>query len=173
MDRDVRQRLIETALALIQTGSLAAVPAEDYFAGNSDDQSFGRHMQTSRDIPVAEYAAAFRAIAARPDVHSVWVAINELPDDSDPQERDMWPTAHQVFVITAAPAAQVEAWLEHQEPRYADAEWGPLLPSSGVRRMPSPEPAGDAGRARRDAVAAESEGAPNIAMQRTRLSAGR
>jgi hypothetical protein len=136
MDRSARRRLIDNALELIQSGSLVAVPAEDYFDGNTDDRSFGRGMQTSRDIAVAEYAEAFRAIAARPDVHSVWIAIHDVLDDSRPEDREMWPKAHQAFVITSAPAAQVESWLEPQEPRYADAEWGPLLPSAGVRRMP-------------------------------------
>jgi hypothetical protein len=42
MDRDARRRLIDTALSLIRSGSLVAVPAEDYFAGNTDDGSFGR-----------------------------------------------------------------------------------------------------------------------------------
>jgi hypothetical protein len=123
MDRDARQRLIDRAWSLIERGSLVAVPMEEFFAGNTDDWSFGRHMQTSRAIPIAEYAAGFRAIRARPDVQEVYVELNEVPDDSDPQEQEMWPSAFVVFVITSAAAAEVEDWLRPLEPRYADADW--------------------------------------------------
>ena len=102
MNYDARRRVIDKALALIKDGSFVAVPAEDYFSGNTDDWCFGRHMQTSRDIPINEYAAAFNAISARPEVHSVWVSINEVPDDSDPMEQDEWPSSHQVFIITSS-----------------------------------------------------------------------
>ena len=136
MDRDARKRLIDKALTLIEGGALVAVPAEEYFAGNTDEMSFGRHVQTSRDIPVAEYAAAFRMIAARPDVSAVYVQIHEVPDDDDPEEREMWPSAFVIFVITSAPASEVEAWLRALEPRYADAEWHPAQDVA----VPWPEP---------------------------------
>lgn len=140
MNFDARRRLIDSALSLIESGAIVAVPADDYFRGTTDDESFGSHMQTSRDIPIAEYAAAFRAVASRPDVHSVWVEIHELPDDSFPEERDIWPQAFKAFVITSAPAAQVESWLGPQEPRYADDEWGPMLRPADARKVPWPEP---------------------------------
>ncbi len=115
-------------------------PAEEFFAGNADNGSFGRHMQTARHIPVAEYAAAFRAIAAWPDVAGVYVRVHEVPDDEDRVEREMWPSAFVVFIITSAPApapaAEVEAWIRPLEPRYADAGW---RPASGVA-VPWPEP---------------------------------
>jgi hypothetical protein len=136
MDRDTRKRLIDKALALMDSGSVVAVPADEYFAGNTDDWSFGRHMQTSRDIPVAEYAAAFRAIGARPDVEAVYVQVHEVPDDEDPEERAMWPSAFVVFVLTSAPAGEVAGWLRPLEPRYADADG---QPAPGVA-VPWPEP---------------------------------
>ncbi len=108
MDRDARKRLIDKALALIDSGSLVAVPAEEFFAGNTDDCSVGRHMQAARDISVTEYAAALRAIAARPDVGAVYVEVREVPDDEDPEERDLWPSAFVVFIITSASASEVE-----------------------------------------------------------------
>jgi hypothetical protein len=136
VDWDARQRLIDKALSLIESGSLVAVPMEDFFAGNDDDRSFGRHIQTSRDIPVAEYAELFRAVRARPDVHEVYVQVHEVPEDVDPEERMMWPSAFVVFIITSASAAEVESWLRSVEPRYVDGDWKPL---SGVT-VPWPEP---------------------------------
>jgi hypothetical protein len=44
MDREPRQRLMDYAISLIESGSLPAVPLEEFFAGNTDDWSFGRHM---------------------------------------------------------------------------------------------------------------------------------
>jgi hypothetical protein len=139
MDRGARQRLIDRASSLFDNGFLAAVPAEDFFVGNTDDGSFGRHMQTSRDIPVIEYAAGFREIAARPEVRGVWVKVHELPDDADPVEREMWPSAFVVFVITSATSVEVEDWLRPLEARYADAEW---RPSSGMAVPWTEPPAG-------------------------------
>jgi hypothetical protein len=45
MDREKRRELIDKVLSLFESGSLAAVPMEQFFAGNTDDWSFGRHMQ--------------------------------------------------------------------------------------------------------------------------------
>ncbi len=136
MDREARKRLIDKAMSLIASDSIVAVPAEEFFAGNTDDGSFGRHIQTSRHIPVAEYAAACRSIAARPDVAGVYVKVHELPDDDDPEERDMWPSAFMLWVITSAPTGEVAGWLRLLEPRYADADW---TPAPGVS-VPWPDP---------------------------------
>jgi hypothetical protein len=123
MDRNARQRLIDRVLRMYDSNVLPAVPMEEFFTGNTDDWSVGRHMQTSREIPIAEYAAVFRTVRARPDVHEVYIWVNELPDDSDPDERETWPQAHVAFVITSAAATEVESWFHQVEPRYADAEW--------------------------------------------------
>jgi hypothetical protein len=121
-----RKRLIDTALMLIESDTLPAVPMDEFFSGNTDDSSFGRHMQTSRDIPIAEYAEVFRSIQARPDVQGVYVKVHEVPDDADSSEREMWPSAFVVFILTSAPEATVENWLRQIEPRYANGTWQPL-----------------------------------------------
>jgi hypothetical protein len=125
MDRQARRLLITKVLTLFETGALVAVPMDQFFIGNTDDWSFGRHMQTSRHIPISEYAEVFRLIRARPNVEEVYVKIHEAPDDSDLVEREMWPSAFVVFVITSASATEVEAWLVPLEPRYVDANWQP------------------------------------------------
>jgi hypothetical protein len=139
MDRNARKRLIDKTLSLFDSGSLVAVPAEEFFIGNHDDWSFGRHMQISRNIPLAEYAAAFRAIAARSDVKAVYVQIHEVPDDEEVEEREMWPSAFVIFVITSALASEVEAWLRPLELRYADPDW---RPGPGVKLPWSEPPSG-------------------------------
>ena len=132
MDKEARKRLIDKALAIFDTNTLAAVPMVEFFMGNTDDWSFGRHIQTSRDIPITEYAEVFRSVRARLDVHEIYVKLHEIPDDSDPQEREMWPSGFVVFVITSASETEVECWLRQLEPRYIDAGWqaspGVVLP---------------------------------------------
>jgi hypothetical protein len=71
MDRYARKRLIGRVMTLIESDTLAAVPMDELFAGNADDGSFGRHIQTSRDIPITEYAEVFRSVRARPNAHEV------------------------------------------------------------------------------------------------------
>jgi hypothetical protein len=118
-------------MALIEDSALPAVPMDEFFEGNTDDPSMGRGMQTSRDIPISEYHEVFRSIRERPDVQEVFVVINELPDDKFPEDREMWPQAHIVNIITSAPVAEVEKWLERLEPRWVDECW--CYPSSGLK----------------------------------------
>jgi hypothetical protein len=66
----------------------------------------------------------------------VYVQVHEVPDDSDPEEREMSPSAFVIIVITPASAADVEGWLRPLEARFADADWRPL-PGLGI---PWPEP---------------------------------
>lgn len=124
MDVEARQRLIQKALAMFNEGAtLVAVPMEEFFTGNTDDGSFGRHMQTSRDIPIAEYAQGFRSIRARPQVQEIYVQVHEVPDDTDPVERTLWPSAFVIFIITTATDTEIEHWLRPLEPRYIDSVW--------------------------------------------------
>jgi hypothetical protein len=37
----------------------------------------------------------------------------------------MWPAAFVVFIITSAPAAEVENWLRQIEPRCSADDWQP------------------------------------------------
>ncbi len=111
MDLDARKRLLEKALAMIADNMLVAAPMEKFFNGNTDDGAFGRRMQTSREIAVAEYAEGLRAVRTRPEVHEVYVELREIPDDSEAEEQQMWPSGFVLFVITSATAAEVESWL--------------------------------------------------------------
>lgn len=124
MDMTARLRLIDKVCAMYDEGNtLVAVPMVDFFVGNTDDMSFGRHMQTSREIPIMEYAQRLRSIRERPDVEEIYVKVHEIPDDSDPVEKTMWPSAFVLFIITSAPSAEIESWLQPLEPRYVDSDW--------------------------------------------------
>jgi hypothetical protein len=123
MDMERRQCLITETLALIEESALPAVPMDEYFEGNTYDGSMGRGMQTSRDIPISEYHEVFRSIRDRADVQEIFVLINDLPDDRIPEERKRWPQAHIVHIVTSAPVAEIERWIEQQEPRWLDEGW--------------------------------------------------
>ena len=162
MDRDVRRRLIETALALIQTGSLAACrPRTTSLATAMTSRSAGtcRHRGTSPWPSTPQPRSRYRGPTGR----AFGVGCPSMARPTTPTRRSgtCGRSAIQVGRHHGCPRRpSLEAWLEQQEPRYADAEWGPLLPSSGVRRMPWQEPPpGMRACARRDAVAAESGGA--------------
>lgn len=123
MDMERRRRLIEKAMALGEESILPIVPMEDFFDGNTDDRSMGRGMQTSRDIPIREYHEVFRSIRDRPDVQEVLVVINDLPDDRFAEDRETWPQTHVVNILTSAPVAEVEKWIEQLEPRWVGEGW--------------------------------------------------
>lgn len=131
MDMERRQRLIDKTMALIEDSTLPAVPMDEFFVGNTDDPSMGRGMQTSREIPITEYHEVFRSIRDRLDVQEVFVVINELPDDKFPEDREMWPQSHIVNIITSAPVAEVEKWIERLEPRGVGECW--CYPGSGLK----------------------------------------
>jgi hypothetical protein len=131
MDMERRQRLIDKTIAFIADSALPAVPMDEFFEGNTYDRSMGRGMQTSRDIPISEYHEVFRSIRDRPDVQEVFVVINELPDDKFPEEWKRWPHAFVVNIITSAPVADIEKWIEQLEPRSVDECWA--YPYSGLK----------------------------------------
>ena len=131
MDMQRRQRLIDKTMTLIDASVLPAVTMNEFFAGNTYDRSMGRGIQTSRDIPISEYHEVFRSIRDRPDVQEVFVVINELPGDEFPEELKRWPHAFVVNIITSAPVAEVEKWIEPLEPRGVDECWA--YPTSGVK----------------------------------------
>ncbi len=123
MDMQKRRRFIEKIEGLVQELTLPIVPMDDFFDGNTDDRSMGRGMQTSRDIPIREYHEVFRSIRDQPDVQEILVLINEVPDDRFAADRETWPQAHVVVVLTSVPAAEVAKWIEQLEPRWAGEGW--------------------------------------------------
>jgi hypothetical protein len=131
MDMERRQRLIDKTMALIEDSALPAVSMDEFFEGNTYDPSMGRGIQTARDIPISEYHQVFRSIRDRPDVHEVFIVINQLPDDEFPEDRNRWPQAHIVNIITSAPVAEVEKWIDQLEPRGAGECW--CYPDSGLK----------------------------------------
>jgi hypothetical protein len=131
MDVERRRRLIDKATALNADSALPAVPMDEFFEGNTDDQSMGRGMQTSRDIPITDYHKVFRSIRDRSDVQEVFVVINELWHDRFPEFRKKWPQAHIVNIITSAPVTEIEKLLQQLEPRWVDESW--CYPGSGLK----------------------------------------
>jgi hypothetical protein len=131
MDMERRQRLIDKTMTLIKESVLPAVPMGEFFEGNTYDRSMGRGIQTSRDIPIREYHEVFRSIRDRPDVQEVFVVINELPADEFPEDRMRWPQAHIVNIITSAPVAEIEKWIEQLEPRGVGEGW--CYPGIGLK----------------------------------------
>ncbi len=135
MDIKSRQRLIDKTEALIKESYLPAIQMVEFFEGNSDDRSMGRGIQNSRDIPISEYSEVFRSIRDRVDVQEIFIIINDLPDDTLPEERKRWPKAHIANIITSAAVTEIEKWIEQLEPRWIGEGWcypgskPPLSPS--------------------------------------------
>jgi hypothetical protein len=143
MDMERRQRVIDKTMALIAESALPAVTMDEFFEGNTYDRSMGRGIQTSRDIPIGEYHEVFRSIRDRPDVQEVFVVINELPEDTFPEDRKRWPQAHVVNIITSAPVAAIEKWIEQLEPRWVGEGWcypGSKPPLSQSELLPGMRP---------------------------------
>ena len=110
---DHRQALLDKleALDALDPDHLPVVGIDDYFHGNTEEESIAPNQWGEGRPPLAELYRRFKALEARPDVQGVYVGLHEswgeaLDDD------DQWPAAENVHILTSAPLELVEAWIE-------------------------------------------------------------
>ena len=124
MDMVARRELIEKAIALVDAGStLLAVPLDDFFAGNTDNESIGVNLPADRHIGVDGFRRLLKEIRDRADVQDVFLELGEVPDPDEVEDEEEWPTATAAFIITSAPATEVRDWVARLHPRNVCAGW--------------------------------------------------
>ncbi|WP_165235333.1 hypothetical protein [Aquisphaera insulae] len=140
MDSQARRRLIEKVLAMMEgDAELPAVSLEDFFDGNTDEQSIGVNLLADRHPGLAEFRRVLFDIRERPDVQGVFLELTEVPDPDDEADADIWPVACVAFIVTSAPLDEVKAWTAPLHPRDVCEGWcvGPgvavPIPDPGLR----------------------------------------
>jgi hypothetical protein len=145
MDTDARRRLIEKALAMLEEGStLSVVSLEDFFEGNTDEESIGVNLPKEKHIGLAGFQRTLTSIGERPDVQGVFLELTEIPDPDDEADADIWPTACVAFVVTSASLGDVSEWFALLHPRDICEGWcvlpGVKPPIADAEQRPSVRP---------------------------------
>jgi hypothetical protein len=87
------------------------LPASAFFDADMDVGSLAPNLVGLEGAPPHElFEQVFTDVASEPSVSGIFVSV--LPDS----EPDRWPSSDMVYVVTAAPLAQVKAWVERLEP---------------------------------------------------------
>ena len=108
----MRRQLIEQIRLLVERSSAApaVVELDEYFVGNSQEDSIAPNQVGYGRPSLADLHAALREIRDRPDVQTVLVGIHDDWVDALDAE-DIWPAADNVYVYTSASRSAVEEWV--------------------------------------------------------------
>ena len=111
------------------------VALDEYFIGNTDEESIAPNQVGYGRPALAELYARFREIQEKPSVHAVLVGIHEDWTEAlrDP---DVWPAAENVHIYTTASTREVEGWIEGLAADGAIEGW----PYGGHPSAPTPRP---------------------------------
>lgn len=109
---DPRKRLLDKLVALdeLDEDHPPIVTLDEYFAGNTQEESIAPNSWGEGRPPIAEIYARFKQVEARPDVEAVFVGLHdswgEVLDDDD-----TWPAAENIHVYSTAPQEVAEEWI--------------------------------------------------------------
>lgn len=121
---DHRKLLLEKLdrLDAIDEEHLPVVTIDEYFIGNSDEESIAPNQWGEGRPSIAELHARFKAIEARADVQGVFVGLHpswgEAFDDDS-----IWPAAENIHIYSSAPQAVADEWIEGLMSDSIVAEW--------------------------------------------------
>ncbi|MBJ7533854.1 hypothetical protein JDN40_07035 [Rhodomicrobium vannielii ATCC 17100] len=108
----VKKKLLETIQTLVAKSAVAppVVELDDYFEGNTREDSIAPNQVGWGRPGLAELFASLKTIRARPDVQAVLVGIHgDWVEALDAEES--WPAAENVFIYTSARMSDVEKWI--------------------------------------------------------------
>ncbi|MEX1233185.1 MAG: hypothetical protein WEB58_23240 [Planctomycetaceae bacterium] len=113
-----RKRLIAKIDAQSSPGKLReiVVSLEDFFVGNNDPGSIGVNLGQDQP-PIVEFHRVLSEIRAKPNVQDVLVRIYDYDDPTS------WPYTDTVYIISSAPLATVQEWVNPLLPDEVHAEW--------------------------------------------------
>lgn len=110
---DHRKALLEKIQKLdaIDAEHFPVVTLDDYFVGNTQEDSIAPNDWGYGRPSIADIYARFKAVAARPDVQGVFVGLHDewteaLDDDK------LWPAAENIHVFSSAPQEVADQWIE-------------------------------------------------------------
>jgi hypothetical protein len=108
----MRAELIEKIRSLVAQSSTApaVVELDEYFVGNTQEDSIAPNQVGYGRPSLADLHAALKTIRDRPEVQAVLVGIHDDWVQSLEAE-DIWPAAENVFIYASASRSAVEGWI--------------------------------------------------------------
>jgi hypothetical protein len=124
MDHTARRRLVTKVTEMLEEGNtLPLVLIDDFFEGNTDQQSIGVNLLPDQHIGLAGFRRVLESVRSKPEVKSVYLELTEIPILDDPGDDEIWPTACAAFVITQASLEDVRQWVAPLHPRDVCLGW--------------------------------------------------
>jgi hypothetical protein len=105
----MRAELVEKIRSLVEQGSAAppVVELDDYFVGNTDEDSIAPNQIGYGRPSLADFYAVLKTIRDRSDVQAVLVGIH----DDWAEAQDIWPAGDSIYIYTSARRSTVEGWV--------------------------------------------------------------
>ncbi len=94
----------------VHSDSPPVVELDEYFLGNTDEESIAPNALSDGRPTIAEIHRVFTEIRARPDVSAVLVGLHF--DWSDAEKFGGWPAAENVHIFSSATVADAETWIK-------------------------------------------------------------
>jgi hypothetical protein len=143
VDQTARRKLIQEAISILDEGNrLLVVSLDDFFEGNTDEQSIGVNLPADKHIGLAGFRSILQLIRQRPNVEEVFIELTEIPDPDEEADADLWPVACVAFIVTSANLNDVKTWVAPFHPRDVAEGWNvqsrvktPLLRNEGDSEM--------------------------------------
>lgn len=113
---DHRKILLDKLVALddVDSEHFPVVTLDEYFTGNTDEESIAPNQWGYRRPSIKEIYSRFKAIESRDDVQGVFVGLHQcwgeaLDDDT------LWPAAENIHVLSSVPQDVADQWIEGLE----------------------------------------------------------
>jgi len=107
----LRESLLRKLKDLHEISSKAppVVELDEYFLGNTDEESIAPNVWGDGRPTIAEIYRVFSDIRARPDVSAVLVGLHF--DWADAERFGGWPAAENVHIFSSSSVAEAETWV--------------------------------------------------------------
>lgn len=108
---DYRKLLLDKLVALdaIDEDHCPVVTLDDYFLGNTQEDSIAPNQCGDGRPSLSNIYRRFKAVESRADVQGVYVGLHESWGES--LDDDTWPAAENIHVFSSADAETAEEWV--------------------------------------------------------------
>jgi hypothetical protein len=144
MNGRLRRQLIQRAIAAMDRHCLPIATIDEFFEGNTDEQSIGVNLMPDHHIGLAGFRRVLSEVEAKREVQAVLIELHEIPEPDDPEDEGMWPVGWVAFVVTLAPVEEVRRWVAPLRPRDVCEGWNiadgvtPPIPASELHHVMRP-----------------------------------
>lgn len=108
---DYRKILLEKLVVLdsIDEDHFPVVTLDEYFIGNTQEDSIAPNQWGDGRPSIKEIYARFKEVEARDDVQGVFVGLHQ--DWGESLNDDTWPAAENIHIFSSAPQEVADQWV--------------------------------------------------------------